>query len=235
MPKKRTRRALAALAPMLLFLGLTGSAQAGAATPAAQWPEPVPVVSQVDTDDPVVFLTIDDGWGADQAADAQKLLLDRQIPASLFLLPGAYETYPDYYRTLLANGPSRVENHTVNHPDLTALSESEQRAEICGARDRQLAAFGDSPRLFRPSGGATYPWPYHNDDTRTAARACGAEALVMWAHDLSWGQQPTRDFQPGDIVLLHMGPTLEADLTRALAAADAAGLKPAKLRQYLTD
>ncbi len=226
-----------------MLLGLAGPAAAAGAASApgesvpggSAWPEPVPVVTKVDTEDPVVFITIDDGWGADQAAGARKLLMDRQIPASLFLLPGAYEAYPEYYRSLLASGPSRVENHTVNHPDLTKLSYQDQRAELCDARDRQLAAFGDSPRLFRPSGGATYPWPFYNEDTRKVARACGAEALVMWSQDLSWGQQPTGELESGDIILLHMGPTLEADLTRALDAADAAGLKPANLRQYVAD
>ncbi|MFP3988394.1 polysaccharide deacetylase family protein [Streptomyces sp. E11-3] len=230
---RRTRVTLAVLVPVLLLLGLAGPAHAAA--PDETWPEPVPVVTKVDTDDPVVFITIDDGWGADQATGALKLLRDRRVPASLFLLPGAYEAYPDHYRTLLANGPSRVENHTVSHPDLTKLSYQMQRAEVCGARDRQLAAFGDSPRLFRPSGGATYPWPYYNDDTRTVARACGAEALVMWTHDLSWGQQFKQELRSGDIILLHMGATLEADLTRALDAADAAGLKPANLRRYIAD
>ncbi|WP_240110118.1 polysaccharide deacetylase family protein [Streptomyces sp. MUM 203J] len=234
MPRSRTRGGRlvrAALAAALLPLALLpGSAQAVAADS-----EAATVISRVDTDDPVVFLTVDGGWGTGNAAGAQRLLLERRVPASLFLLPGAYEREMDYYRTLLAHGPSRVENHTVSHPDLTTLGEAGQRAEICGARDRQLAAFGDSPRLLRPAGGPTYSWPYCNDDTLTAARACGAEAVVTWTHDFTtWGEwtPPTPRLRAGDIVLLHMGPQLEADLTRALEAAEAAGLEPANLREY---
>ncbi len=241
MPRPRTGRrvrtllaaALTTLAPLVF---LTGPAQAAPAAAGAWTPAPASVVSHVETDDPVVFITIDDGWATEEAAGARQLLLERRIPASLFLLPDAYERDRDYYRTLLAHGPSRIENHTTTHPDLTTLTEAGQRAEICGARDRQLAAFGDGPRLLRPAGGATYNWPYHNADTRTAAPACGAEAIVMWTHDLTtWGSwtPPTPELKAGDIVLLHMGPTLEADLTRALEAADAAGLSPAPLRDYL--
>ncbi len=36
---------------------------------------------------PVAFITVDDGWNHDPAA--QKSLLDRQVPTSLFLLPDA--------------------------------------------------------------------------------------------------------------------------------------------------
>lgn len=223
-----------------MLVGLGGTAQAG---PAQAWPKPVPVVTKVETEDPVVFITIDDGWFEEEdlpaLIEARQLLLDRRVPASLFLLPGAYAQRTDYFRTFLDHGPSRIENHTLNHPDLTTLDGASQRAEICGARDRQLAAFGDGPRLLRPSGGADYQWPYYNDETLTAARACGAEALVTWTHgDLtSWGSwtPPMPELRAGDILLLHFTKNLKADLTRVLDAVDEAGLTPANLRQYVLD
>ncbi len=230
----RIRGTLAALAALLLPLGMAAPA-ADAAGGAVAAPVPAPVYTHVDTEDPVLFITIDDGWGTESAAGARKLLIDRRVPASLFLLPGAYQRDMDYYRTLLAHSPARVENHTVSHRDMTTLTAAEQRAEICGARDQQLSAFGDSPQLFRPAGGQDHQWPYFNDDTRTAATACGAKAVVTWTHDLTtWGSwtPPTPELDRGDIVLLHMGPQLEGDLKRVLAAADAAGLRPAKLREY---
>lgn len=234
-PMPRIRGTLAALAALLLAGGLAGPAQAAGGTTAG-WPGPAPVHTRIKTTDPVLFITIDDGWGTESAAGARKVLIDRQVPASLFLLPDAYQRDMDFYRTLLAHSPARVENHTVSHRDMTTLTAAEQRAEICGARDRQLAAFGDSPQLFRPAGGQDHHWPYYNDDTRTAATACGAKAVVTWTHDLTtWGSwtPPVPELRRGDIVLLHMGPQLEGDLGRVLAAADAAGLKPAKLRQYV--
>ncbi|WP_234436192.1 polysaccharide deacetylase family protein [Streptomyces sp. NRRL S-813] len=145
------RSALTALVPLALIGALTGPAHAAAHRTATAWPDPAPVVTHVDTTDPVV--TIDDGWNHDPAA--RKLLLDRQVPASLFLLPGAYSYDPEYFHTLLDHGRSRVENHTVDHPDLTTLDAAGQKAEICGAGDQDLAEFGDSPLLMRPPYGRT--------------------------------------------------------------------------------
>ncbi|MCX5228186.1 polysaccharide deacetylase family protein [Streptomyces sp. NPDC006553] len=231
MPRLRLRHAvraaLAAVVPLALLGAVTGPAHAA---PWVAWPEPVPVVSHIETTDPVVFITIDDGWFHDPAA--AKLLLDRRVPASLFLLPGAYSYDSGYFHTLLNQGPSRVENHTVNHPDLTTLDAAGQKAEVCGARDQHLAQFGDGPRLLRP------PYGVYDATTRTTARACGAKALVTWTYDLTtWGQwtPPTPTLKAGDIILLHFNETLEQDLTRALAAAEAAGLKPAPLREYVPE
>ncbi|CAM5395321.1 polysaccharide deacetylase family protein [Streptomyces narbonensis] len=231
MPRLRLRHAvraaLAALVPLALLGASTGPAHSA---PEAAWPEPVPVVSHVETTDPVVFVTIDDGWYHDPAA--AKLLLDRRVPASLFLLPGAYSYDSGYFQTLLNQGRSRVENHTVSHPDLTALDAAGQQAEVCGARDRHLARFGDGPRLLRP------PYGTFDATTRTAARACGAKAVVTWTHDLTtWGSwtPPTPQLKAGDIILLHFNETVKQDLERALDLAEAAGLTPAPLREYVPE
>lgn len=219
----RPRVLLAVLVPLLALLGLTTPAQAA-------WPAPVPVVSKIDTTDPVIFITIDDGWAHDPAA--AKILLDRNIPASLFLVSDAASYGPQYFRTLLDHGPSRIENHTVSHPWMTTLDAEGQRAQICGARQRALSTFGFEPRLFRP------PYGDYNEQTRVAAASCGAKALVTWTHDqTTWGtwQPPMPQLRSGDIILLHFTDSLAADLTRVLAAADAAGLKPARLREYIAD
>ncbi|GHA66790.1 polysaccharide deacetylase family protein [Streptomyces termitum] len=225
-PRRAALGALAALVPLAL-LGASGPATA--ATPSA-WPEPAPVVSRIETADPVVFITIDDGWYHDPAA--ARTLLDRRVPASLFLLPGAYSYDSGYFHRLVDNGPVRIENHTVGHPDLTALDAAGQKAELCGARDAHLAEFGDGPRLVRP------PYGVYDEATRTAARACGAKAVVTWTHDLTtWGQwsPPTPELKAGDIILLHFNETLEQDLERALELAGEAGLRPAPLRDYVPE
>lgn len=225
---RTSKAALAAFAAMSTFLALAEPAQAARTS---SWPDPVPVVTRIDTQEPVVFITLDDGWNHDPAA--QRLLLERRIPASLFINPVHYSWDKKYYQDLLNHGPSRMENHTLNHVDLPGLSPQEQRAEICGARDRHLAAFGDSPRLFRPPSGR------YDEETRRAARACGAKALVTWTHDATdapWNPNPELpELRPGDIILLHLGNTAEADLRRVLDAVDASGLRPAQLRDHAPD
>ncbi|MCP3760046.1 polysaccharide deacetylase family protein [Streptomyces sp. TBY4] len=175
-----------------------------------------------------MFITIDDGW-AHEPAVAQTLV-EQRVPASLFLLPGATSYDTQYFTGLVEQGRAvSVENHTVNHPDLTALDAAGKDAEVCGAGEQIAATFGREPKLLRPPYGAV------NDDVRLAAKACGVKALITWTHDFTtWGETPaTPQLQAGDIVLLHFTPTLGADLKRALDAAKAAGLKPAALMPHL--
>ncbi|MCY0929218.1 polysaccharide deacetylase family protein [Streptomyces sp. H27-H1] len=234
----RSRVVLAALASLSLALGVVGTAGAvggeeagqAAGSPGAASGRKAglpPVVSHVPTDEKVVFITIDDGWVHDPAV--AQTLVDRRIPASLFLLPGATSYDTQYFTGLLEQGRVSVENHTVNHPDLTTLDAAGKDAEVCGAGERLAAAFGREPKLLRPPYGAV------NDDVRLAAKACGVKALITWTYDFTtWSETPaTPQLKSGDIVLLHFTPTLGADLRRALDAAKASGLKPAALMPHL--
>ncbi|MET3983910.1 peptidoglycan/xylan/chitin deacetylase (PgdA/CDA1 family) [Streptomyces sp. PvR034] len=234
----RSRVVLGVFASLSLTFGVAGSAVAGAgagdpvAAEAAASAGAVgvglpPVVSHVPTTDKVVFITIDDGWNHDPAA--ARTLIDKRVPVSLFLLPGATSYDTGYFTDLIEQGRATVENHTVDHPDLTTLDAAGKDAQVCGARERLRGTFGRAPQLLRPPYGAV------NDDVRLAAKACGAKALITWTHDFTtWSQTPpTPRLQAGDIVLLHFTPTLEADLERALGAAKAAGLKPAALLPQL--
>ncbi|MEC4576430.1 polysaccharide deacetylase family protein [Streptomyces virginiae] len=216
----RYRVLVAALASLSLALGAAGSAQARVGLP--------PVVAQVPTSEKVVFITVDDGWTHDP--EAARILLERRVPVSLFLLPGAASYDAAYFTRLTQEGRASVENHTVGHPDLTTLDAAGKDAEVCGAGERLRAVFGRTPKLLRPPYGAV------NDEVRLAAKACGVKVLITWTHDFTtWGDTPppTPRLQAGDIVLLHFTPTLAADLRRALDAARAAGLKPAALMPHL--
>ncbi|MEU8464792.1 polysaccharide deacetylase family protein [Streptomyces sp. NPDC029003] len=216
---RRSRVVLAALASLSLALGVAGPAQARVGLP--------PVVSHVPTQDQVVFITIDDGWNHDP--EAARILLEKRVPVSLFLLPGAASYDAQYFTALTGQGRATVENHTVSHPDLTTLDAAGKDAEVCGAGEQLAAVFGKEPKLLRPPYGAV------DDGVRAAAKACGVKALVTWTYDFTtWSQTPpTPQLKAGDIVLLHFTPTLAADLQRALDAARAAGLKPAALMPQL--
>ncbi|MEV7444908.1 polysaccharide deacetylase family protein [Streptomyces sp. NPDC091204] len=184
-------------------------------------------MAQVPTSEKVVFITIDDGWNHDP--EAARILLEKRVPVTLFLLPGATSYDTGYFTRLTEEGRASVENHTVSHPDLTTLDAVGKDAEVCGAGERIEEVFGRAPKLLRPPYGAV------NDEVRLAAKACGVKALVTWTHDFTtWGETPpTPRLKAGDIVLLHFTPTLAADLERALGAARAAGLKPAALMPHL--
>ncbi len=187
----------------------------------------VPVFYRINTTQPVVFLTIDDGYIKEP--EAIKFMKDHNIVASLFLNDSKVSDNYDYFRTLQSNG-SVVENHTVNHPNLTKLSYTHQKKEICDNADRFATAFGSRPKLFRP------PFGSFNENTRRAAAACGMTALVHWhakANNGSMQYQQSDKLKPGDIVLMHFHKEFVADIQAFYNAAQKEGLKTVLLEDWI--
>lgn len=184
-----------------------------------------PVITRIDTTDPVVFLTIDDGH--DRSPEAAAALRDVRIPASLFLLDGPVETDAAWFSRLPG---TVVESHTRTHPDMTTMSESAQRAEICGNADLIERHLGRRPVLFRP------PYGRYDEATRRAAAACGMRAIVLWQETVNDDAIAFREvprIRPGDIILVHFRPALRHELTVIRDRVQAAGLHFALLEDYL--
>jgi Polysaccharide deacetylase len=188
-------------------------------------PGEVPILTRVETTDPVVFVTIDDGNV--RSADAAAAIAELGIPVSLFLLDGPISAGADYFAGLPG---ATVESHTRTHPDLRTLSLAGQRGEICGNAETIAGAFGRSPVLFRP--------PYGNYDANTprAAADCGMVAIVLWEVVVEHGSTRHRtvpQLQPGDIVLFHFVEELGASLRAFAQQVQDAGLRIARLEDYL--
>lgn len=191
-------------------------------------PEPAHATWNVPTGDRVVFFTIDDGW--QRSPEAARFIADHRLPVTAFPLPMPSGFDPDYFKAVTAVPGSSVQDHSVSHRDLTTLSLAEQQAEICSARDTDLRLYGTAPTVFRPP---SFAW---NADTLQAAADCGMPTVLTATADFSWGRSNIYrggGLQPGDVILVHFTDTLATDLQRALAAADAAGLRPAGLIDYL--
>jgi len=186
------------------------------------------VISRVQTPNPVVFFTIDDGLVRDPAVI--DFLRERHIPVTMFLIPAYVREDPGYFEAIHALGAS-VQDHTATHADLRRLSVAGQQREICGPMDEYATRFGARPWLFRPPGGFLTP------SVPGATRSCGIRAVVTWRATMNDGRldvQGGGSLQPGDIILMHFRPDLRQNLEVALNAAQAAGLHPAPLEQYLT-
>jgi peptidoglycan/xylan/chitin deacetylase (PgdA/CDA1 family) len=188
---------------------------------------PVPVLSRIATDDPVVFLTIDDGAVRDpRVAD---LLATARIPATLFVNESYYLADPDYFARVASGGGS-INSHTRTHRRLTTLTEAQQRSEICGMREvlsRHLLVPG---HLFRS------PYGVQNATTQRVAASCGINAILMWRATINNGQvqyQQGDTLRPGDIVLSHFRADLYEGLVAFLFEAGRAGLTVAPIEDYL--
>jgi peptidoglycan/xylan/chitin deacetylase (PgdA/CDA1 family) len=187
-------------------------------------PEPVnglaPVISTIRTNQPIVFLGIDDGAFKDPSV--VELMRDNHIKASLFLSQAFIIGNPDFFKQLVDEG-SLIENHTVNHNTNMVVEESyeQQKAEICEMADYELQRYDRRPVLFRPPGGA------YSETMQRAAYDCGMKAIVTWIAKASAGSMQYQigdKLRPGDIVLMHFRPEFKDDLQAFINATNAAGL-----------
>ncbi len=186
-----------------------------------------PVIYRIQTIEPVIFVTIDDGVTPDPSAF--RVIRQNHIVASLFLYDNAVWRHYDYFRLWQATGAT-IENHTVSHAHLLRLSFPQQKQEICDNANRMSAAFGKRPVLFRP------PYGEFNEATQRAAAECGMKALVWWSAYVqdNWiHYQGTDHLKPGDIVLLHFTPQLAGDLQALLREAANRHLQIGQLEEWL--
>ncbi len=188
-----------------------------------------PVISRVPTKRPVVFLTIDDG--VYREPEAARKLSEAHIPATLFLVQNYTVNYAGYFADIVHRSGSAIEDHTVDHRQMTKLPFEAQKSEICTDAAVSAKVFGARPTLFRP------PYGDYNIDTLRAATDCGMHAVVLWDVVVEYGAmryQGGDHLVPGDIVLMHFQPSFKQDLATFVAAARAANLRPQLLEDWLT-
>lgn len=211
--------------------GLSAPAGPGATDSASPSALP-PVIDHIPTDDPVVFLTYDDG--AERDPRFIDLVRERRLPVSMFLTDSVVGPGYAHFAGLRAVGAS-LQNHTLDHPALRGLPYAGQRAEICGQQRKLKSRFGIRPRLFRP--------PYGTYDTTTlrAAADCGIAAVVLWRVTLEPDGHLTythgpHHLNPGDIISVPSGEapplSLAQRTTRLLGEMEKRGLRVGKLEDY---
>lgn len=191
-------------------------------------PNPLTVTYHEKTDDPVVFITIDDGVFKDR--DALKLVQQWRLPITAFLSTWTIKDRAPYFRALTEWGS--IQNHSVSHASLLD-SASHLQHEVCGAQRDIVEDFGTQPWLLRPPYGAGP----HSMLTQVTAERCGIARIVMWNAVVDKGRLsvPGGKLRAGDIVLLHFTKDLARDLKVAVKALHKAGLRPASLADYIPD
>jgi len=184
----------------------------------------VKVTYKVNTKDKVVFITIDDGFHVSK--ELARVIRRHKLPITTFAMPRLVARNNKWY---LGNKNMTFENHTVNHRNLTQLSFTQQRKEICRANTQLEKTTEQQPTLFRPPGGN------FNQLTKKAIAACGMRHLVMWNVIAEKGvlRMPRGGLTPGDIILMHYIASTAETLELLLRQIKNDGLEPALLRDYL--
>ncbi|UUU24425.1 polysaccharide deacetylase family protein [Streptomyces sp. DSM 40750] len=193
-----------------------------------------PVFTTVPTRHKVVFLTIDDGAEKDPAF--LRMMSELKIPYTAFLSDYLVKEDYGYFERMRDHGVV-LDNHTLNHRYLPALSYAAQKREICGMQDVIEKRYGKRPALFRP------PYGSYDQDTLRAAKFCGVKAVPLWNEEVfvdRWEHRESdRELRPGDIVLSHFrGPgewkgTMPDMIRRFLNRVTAEGYAVARLEDYL--
>jgi peptidoglycan/xylan/chitin deacetylase (PgdA/CDA1 family) len=191
------------------------------AGPSAGWYSAIP------TDQPVAFITIDDGWV--KSPQAVQLFAAAHVPVTLFLEINAIRSDVGYFKPLQQNG-AVIEAHTITHVELKGKSYDLQKHEICGSADQLGQMYGRRPLLFRP--------PFGDKDATTlrAVHDCGMKAAFFWKETTNTGivrYQVGHTVQAGDIILMHFRPAFIEDFLAVLQAISQAGLTPALLEDYI--
>ena len=187
----------------------------------------VPYLSRIPTQQPVAFITIDDGNL--KLPEAASLMAAAHVPVTLFLTIDAIKDDEPYFARLQQQG-AVIEAHTITHAELRGKSYAFQRREICGSADRLGKLYQRRPVLFRP------PFGTKDATTLRAAHDCGIKAAFMWKETVHKGKvryQEGKKVLPGDIILMHFRPAFVKDFLAALRAIHRAGLTPALLEDYI--
>jgi peptidoglycan/xylan/chitin deacetylase (PgdA/CDA1 family) len=186
-----------------------------------------PYLSRIPTDQPVAFITIDDGYL--KHPEAPKLLAAAHVPVTLFLTIDLIKDDVGYFTKLQALGAD-VEAHTISHPTLRGKSYAFQRKQVCGSADKLATWYGRRPQLFRP------PFGEKDATTLKVTRDCGLRAAFFWKETVHKGKvryQEGHTVKRGDVILMHFRPAFVADFLAALRAVKKAGLVPARLIDYV--
>ncbi len=158
----------------------------------------------VDTQEKKVALSFDATWGSTRTPKILQILDQHQIKTTFFLTNIWLKQYPHLAREIGERG-HEIGLHTVNHPNLTELTENKIKEELQDNADLITETTGQKPILFRPPFGA-----YNNLVIKTA------DALnfktIQWSVDsLDWKnltaeamyERVTQKLHPGAIILFH--------------------------------
>ncbi len=112
------------------------------------------MVWEVQTDEPMIALTFDDGPDPVQTLKVLDVLSAYQAKATFFVVGEQADLYPEVLRRTAEQG-HELANHTYTHLPISGgyLSTSVLEDEIVRTEQAIRMATGERPRLFRPPGG----------------------------------------------------------------------------------
>jgi peptidoglycan/xylan/chitin deacetylase (PgdA/CDA1 family) len=174
------------------------------------------ILWRVDTAQPLVGLSFDDGPSPEHTPELLGLLSRHGARATFFLIGTRAAAHPRLVARIRGEG-HEVANHYLT--DGSILTTSDERFEQALVRTEHLLRLEGARKLFRPPGGLARPSQLQR------ARSRGYTCVLGSAYPFDPSRPPsayirwlvTKNLAPGVIVILHDGI---ADPSRTLAALD---------------
>jgi peptidoglycan/xylan/chitin deacetylase (PgdA/CDA1 family) len=196
-------------------------------------------IRSVQTDEPIVALTFDDGPGA-QTYDILAILDRYDAPATFFVLGYLAEADSAPIQQALADGHV-IANHTWTHEAMPDQTNAQIIDELNGTSDVIRSIADRRPTLFRP------PYGAYTGRTNRQTRRTGMVPVLWNVDSADWRATSSKEIVdnvlnadglgPGAIILFHDkngngNDTINA-LPRILDGLAARGLKPVTLTELL--
>lgn len=159
----------------------------------------------VDTKEKEISISFDAAWGSEYTDEILKILRERDIKCTFFLVGFWVDKYPDQVRKIAEEG-HEVGNHSTTHPHMSKLSREQIRMEIETTQKKIEELAGDrTVKLIRP------PYGDYNDLLITTCREIGFYPIQWDVDSLDWKElgiehmyrQVTGKVKSGSIVLFH--------------------------------
>lgn len=219
------------LGALVMFGALVGIPQAVHAARIAGYD--VLPICRVQTGQPIVALTFDDGPDPEYTPAVLALLRDHGAKATFFLTGEHAAAFPRLVRREIQAGMD-IGNHTLTHARLAALSVEAAMAEIVRTRS-VLSQYGPLGNLFRAPYGEISPQELSEVVDVGLRPIHWSLALDHYVGGMGLDPEEAaarlvRDIRPGDIILAHdarIGPRDAGGGERAFAMAALRFLLPA--------
>lgn len=224
MPAPAPRAAQPAAAPQ----AVANSAEVPAAPPPPSTPQGPTAYSSMVVDGPYIALTFDDGPSPETTPKLLKMLSDRGVKATFFVVGKMAAAYPDVLKKIAADG-HEIGNHSWSHPILPKLKQPDADRQIEDTNAAIETAIGKKPTIMRPPYGAMSPTLRKHIEDKYGL------SLIYWSVDpLDWKYKDSKKVhdiivshtQPGGIVLAHdIHPTTVAAMPSVIDDLKAKGFK----------
>ena len=169
----------------------------------------------------VLYLTFDAGYENGYTENILDVLKELEVPAAFFLTGDYLEREPDLVRRIAQEGHI-VGNHTLRHPDMTAVDADTFRAELTGVEDKYFDITGQTlPKYYRP------PQGVYDEASLKRAQELGYQTVFWSLAYADWDndRQPDPDealeklnsrIHDGAVVLLHATSKTNAEILKRL-------------------